>query len=178
MTRFALAVLVCFGLALPGVLARAAEPPPSTPAPVAVDPEINGIKLGEDAAAVLARLKLHPPGWARQPGATNEGRQFTIDGKKATLLIVFDKTIQEIAVSTTVVGSQVVDGYGVKLGGSLTDLIAARGAPIAIIKGGSTYIYGDTHAVRWEYEVRDGKIDSIKVSDCRIAGVCDPLQDG
>ena len=178
MTRYALAALVCVGLALSGALVHAAEPAPSTPAPVAVDPEIDGIKLGEDAAAVLARLKLHPPGWARQPGAASEGRQFTIDGKRATLLIIFDKTIQEIAVSTTVVGSQVVDGYGVKLGGSLTDLIAARGAPIAIVKDGSTYIYGDTGAIRWEYEVRDGKIDAIRVSDCRIPGVCDALQDG
>ena len=176
MRRFAFAALVCIGLLWSGALARA-DQATSSPTPAAVDPGIDGIKLGDDAAAVLARLGLHPPGWARQPGAASEGRSFSTDGKKTTVVIVFDKTIEEIAVRTIVAGSQVSDVYGVKLGESLTDLIAQRGAPIAI-KEGTTYVFGDPNAIRWEYEVKDNKVVSISVADCRISGVCTPLQNG
>lgn len=175
MRRFAFAALVCIGLAWSGALARADQAPPPSPTPASVDPGIDGIKLGDDAAAVLARLGLHPPGWARQPGAATEGRSFTTDGKKATIVIVFDKTIEEIAARTIIAGTQVSDAYGVKLGGSLTDLIAARGAPIAI-KDGTVYVFGDPNAIRWEYEVKDNKVVSISVADCRISGVCEPLR--
>jgi len=181
MTRRVFAALICVVILASGALARAgtketpSPTPPPTPTPVPVDPAIDGIKLGDDAAAVLLRLKLHPPGWARQPGAASEGRQIPTDNKKAMLLIVFDKTIEQIVVRTNLEGSQVVDAYGVKLGGTLTDLIQARGAPIAIV-GDSTYVYGQPYVIRWVYVLKDGKIDSISVADCRIAGVCDALQ--
>jgi len=183
MTRRVLAALICVAVLSCAAFARAQateSPSPTplpTPTPAPVEPEIDGIKLGDDAAAVLLRLKLHPPGWARQPGAANEGRQLPTDNKKATLLIVFDKTIEQIVVRTNIEGSQVVDAYGVKLGGTLTELIQLRGAPIAIL-GDSTYVYGQPNVIRWVYVLKEGKIDSISVADCRISGVCDVLQGG
>jgi hypothetical protein len=157
--------------------AWADEVTPSTPPPAEVEPALDGIKLGENPAAVLARLGLHPPGWARSAGAAAEGRSFTTDGKKATMVLLFDKTIERITVKTNEGSPSIADAYGIKLGESLTDLIAARGAPIAI-KAGATYVYGDPAAIRWEYDITDGKVSAISVADCRIPGVCEPLQNG
>jgi hypothetical protein len=128
---------------------------------------LAGVTLGEETAAVIQRLGLTPLHAALEPG------QFQVrvfPASKATMSITFDDKIRMIAVMSN--GSSFVDPYGVKLGDSLERLLSLRGNPTS--KNESTYQYGSSDQIRWEYDIKEGSVAMIIVADCRNPGFCTP----
>jgi len=128
---------------------------------------LNGVTLGEETTAVIQRLGLVPLRAALEPG------QFQVrvfPTTKATMSITFDDKIRMITVMSN--GSSFVDPYGVKLGDSLDKLLSLRGNPTS--KNESTYLYGSSNQVRWEYDIKEGSVAMIIVADCRNPGFCSP----
>lgn len=184
-----LSIVICVALgAVAAACVRADNAPPTapplvgaTPAPAATAasaPALAGVTIGDDPAKVLSRLGLHPPGWvARSPDSVGEMRMFPIDDKRASMMLLFDKTIEMVGVRTNTSGANAADSYGVKLGATLTELITLRGAPVDI-RDGTKYLFEGSDSIRWEYDLKDGKVDAITVSDCRIANFCGPPRTG
>lgn len=176
-----------------------------TPSPApSPNASLDGVAVGEAPAPVLARLGLHPPGWARgAPSGTlpaGEVRQFEADNGNATMMLFFDTTIEVVMVQAVDKRTAAVtDPYGIKLNDPLDHLVGVRGKPDKLedksvqqgpgnsdtidhltvwrglqnpIDSDSTYIYGQDDGIRWEYAIRRSQVNSIRVVDCRIAGMC------
>jgi hypothetical protein len=171
---------------------------------------LDGVAVGDAPAPVLARLGLHPPGWAagsapKGSAEAGEVRQFNIDRGNATMMLFFGPTIQVVMIQTVANSpSSIADPYGIHLNSSLNDLIKMRGNADKVedktvlypsnsdtidhstvwqglhnpIVSDSNYIYGRDDGIRWEYTIKDNKVSSIRVVDCRVAGVCTPTKPG
>jgi hypothetical protein len=183
----------------------------ATPSPVTTTPayqSLNGVAVGDAPAPVLARLGLHPPGWAggSPSGTTPNGevREFQTDGGNATMMLLFDTTIQVVMVQEVAnKTSSIIDPYGIGLGNAVSHLVSVRGNANMVddsnfdlnpkkndtidndtiwhglhnpIESDLTYIYGRDDGIRWEYTIKDNQVTSIRVVDCRIAGMCTPAK--
>jgi hypothetical protein len=188
--------------ATPTTSTNAAAGAPSAAAGTSTAGALLGVSVGGDPAIVLARLHLHPPGWAKSPvpsGSTEtaELREFDVD-ETTDMLLVFDKTIEVVLIrSAHGTVSTAEDPFGVKIGTPVEKLEALRGQPTLIVTGGScsdncratdemstmnglhdpvesdrTMIFGAATAVRWEYALKNDAVVSIRVVDCRVSGVC------
>jgi hypothetical protein len=185
----------------------------STPSPAPAVPvydSLNGVAVGDAPALVLARLGLHPPGWARgaQSGATQMGevRQFPTDAGNATMMLLFDTSIQVVMVQA-LNGKRpsIIDPYGIKLNDPLDRLTSLRGKADKVedksvqgtpnksdtidhsdvwrglhdpVESDSTYIYGRDDSIRWEYTIKNNQVSSIRIVDCRVAGTCTAAKHG
>lgn len=135
-------------------------------------------------------------------GSTSVGevREFKTDGGNATMMLFFAAAIQVVMVRAIAnTKSSITDPYGVALNDPLDHLLSVRGSADiveqasarrasenanteehAIVGSGLhypvdsdfTYIYGRDDGIRWEYTIKDKLVTSIRVVDCRVAGMC------
>ncbi len=93
---------------------------------------LDGVTVGYAPAPTLARLGLHPPGWARGAPTgslpAGEVRQFEVDSDNATMMLFFDTVIEVVMVQAVAnKTSSITDPYGIKLNDPLDRLIGVRG---------------------------------------------------
>lgn len=173
----------------------------ATGSPAAASTAIGGVSIGDDPATVLARLHLHPPGWAKPPKGSafrEEVRQFSIDGGRAVMMLAFDRKIDVVVVSE-IAGRDagIVDPSGIAFGSSLEAVEALRGKPdlaidpsacqsgcatideMPVWKGLSApipvdhvVVYGPANGLRWEYAIAGDRVVSIRVFDCSALSAC------
>ena len=180
--------VACVATPAPAATSGSAPTPLAT---AAINLSLDGVAVGDAPAPVLARLGLHPPGWAAHGAAPSgsiaagEFRVFPTDNGNAIMMLLFDATIQLVMVQAVAnKSSSIADPYGIHLNDSLNDLTKVRGSADKIEAKSVhdptdieyTYYYGRDDGIRWEYAIKDNRITSIGVVDCRIAGVCTPTK--
>ena len=141
--------------------ALAASSAPSAPAaqPTMVCSCLEGITIGDDPTAALAKVGSHPISLT-SPTILSDFESFP----GWMLTVYYGKTVVAIAIETTPPGAPAADPdpFGVKLGDSQDQLTKLRGKPDAA--DGGLWRYGPADGLRWIYSVENGVVARIAVS--------------